>query len=37
MFDGYAIMCYNITLLTGPDWFGFFMPLAKIGKWIRLR
>jgi hypothetical protein len=37
MFDEITIMCYNTTLLTDPDWFGFFMPLARFGKWTRLR
>jgi hypothetical protein len=30
-------MCYNIEVNAEPDWFGFFMPLAKFGKWNRLR
>jgi hypothetical protein len=37
MFDRYTIMCYNTYLYTEPDWFGFFIPLARFGKWNRLR
>jgi hypothetical protein len=37
MFDRYTIMWYNIALNAELEWFGFFIPLAKFGKWSRLR
>jgi len=36
-FDGDTIMCYNTMLYAEPNWPGFFMTLAKFGKWNRLR